>query len=79
MSNLNDDSRSWVVCWTMYTGINSPVCEREHWSVFESYEEAKALYDDLYHRDSTYIRSICAVMESSDYETHEAFKMEATA
>jgi len=78
MSNLNDDSRSWLLCWTLrYTEKHE--ITKDFWRAFDSHAEAKKKYNQLYHNENVYSRSLCAVMESSDYETHEAFKTEVTA
>jgi hypothetical protein len=65
------DIRSWIVCYTL-TKVTGNAKDR--WEVFESYEEAAQLYSRLYHNDNVYSRSICAVIQSSDYEPHPAFK-----
>ena len=75
-----DGGRSWIVCWmeqdeeelTLDTSV-------DYWEVRESHAEAKALYNSLYHNDVVQVRSLCAVMDSSDYEPHEAFQVEVTA
>jgi len=71
-------TRSWILCWTLRS-TETHEATKDFWRPFETYAEAKKKYDQLYHNEKVYSRSLCAVMESSDYETHEAFKMEATA
>lgn len=61
----NDEGRSWIVCYN--------VGSQDQWAVFETLEEAKALYNETLKDDDVYISSICAVIESSDYEPHRAF------
>ena len=47
----------------------------DHWEVFESLADAKQSFDELHRLASTdYVITICAVMHSSDYETHPAFE-----
>jgi hypothetical protein len=70
--------RSWIVCWTIGVPAIIPggftTKYTDHWEANESYEEAKKLFDNLYGKDDVYIRSLCAVMDSSDYEPHPAFE-----
>lgn len=41
----------------------------DHWEVHETHLEAKASYDELMERDDLYVASICAPLESTDYDT----------
>ena len=68
-------TRSWIVCWTLRS-METHEVTKDFWRPFESYAEAKQKYDQLYHNEKVYIRSLCAVMESSDYEPHPAFGKE---
>ena len=65
------DGRSWIVVYTL-SKINGNAKDR--WRVFESYEEAYKFYSDLWYNANVYTRSMCAVIQSSDYEPHPAFK-----
>jgi|TARA_R110000850_G_scaffold140578_1_gene262048 hypothetical protein len=76
MSNLictGHEGRSWIVCWTIQTKAIGYV-DADYYEVFESLAEAKQRFDILSRKDSTYVITICAVMHSSDYETHPAFE-----
>jgi hypothetical protein len=66
-----NNSRSWVVVYTLSNAKSNAV---DKWQVFESYEEAYPFYSNLWHNTNVVIRSICAVIQSSDYEPHPAFE-----
>jgi len=68
-------TRSWIVCWTLRS-METHEVTKDFWRPFESYAEAKQKYDQLYHNEKVYIRSLCGVMESSDYEPHPSFGKE---
>ena len=57
---------SWIVCWT-----NDD--HEDDYTVDETYELGKAAYDSILADPSTYSVTLCAVIESSDYEPHPAF------
>ena len=64
---------SWIVCWSFrYTDKHE--ITKDFWKPFDDYQEAKAAFDYLYNHGKIYSRSLTAVMESSDYDTHDAFK-----
>ena len=65
------DARSWIVVYTL-SKINGNAKDR--WQVFESYEEAYKFYSNLWHNINVRTRSMCAVIQSSDYEPHPAFE-----
>ena len=65
------DSRSWIVAYTLGTATLKFV---DKWQVFESYEEAYTFYSKLWHNANVLTRSMCAVIQSSDYEPHPAFE-----
>ena len=49
--------------------------EEDLWQPFESYNEAKAFYDDLWKDEKVYTQSLTAVIESTDYDVHPAFHL----
>ena len=57
--------RSYIVCWNMN--------DQDFFEVFDTYSEALSCYD-LVVGDS-YVAALTAVISSSDYETHPAFKL----
>lgn len=63
-----NDGRSWIVCWMLGA--------KDQWAVYESIEDATSYYSALCNDPSVGICTICAVIESSDYEPHEAFTKE---
>ena len=63
-------SIAWIVCWMLSTP------EEDLWQPFESYNEAKAFYDDLWKDEKVYTQSLTAVIESTDYDVHPAFHAE---
>ena len=60
---------SWIVCWTNVD------CEDDY-VVDETYELAKAAYDSILTHPSTFSVTLCAVIESSEYDPHPTFKKE---
>ena len=58
---------SWIVCWT--DGDHG-----DDYAVADSYEAAKERYDNLITDGDLDTLSLCAVIESSDFDTHPAFK-----
>ena len=67
------ESVSWIVCWTIRSEAIGYV-DTDYYEAFESLAEAKQRYEIIKYKDSLYIHSLCAVMDSSDYETHPAFE-----
>jgi hypothetical protein len=61
------DPLNWIVCWSDYhDGIDYYACE--------SYEEAKKGYDELIAKGDVSSITLCAVIESTDYDVHPSFK-----
>jgi hypothetical protein len=61
------DPLNWIVCWV----------DTQHGSAYsadESYAEAKAFYDALIAKGDVSSITLCAVIESTDYDVHRAFK-----
>jgi len=70
---VQEPTRSWIVCWTIAESLQDDDFV-DHWQVCDSYKEAKELHDSLYEDGSVLIRAMCAVIDSSDYEPHPAFR-----
>ena len=65
--------RSWIVCYTLK--IPSTGRLRDGWQVFESYDDAYMHHDNLCKTvNNLHSSTICAVMESTDYEAHRMFR-----
>ena len=70
-------NRNWIVCCAIGRpaatkgGFTTTVVDR--WTVFDDHAEAKNYYESLYEKEEVLVRSLCAVMDSSDYEPHPAF------
>lgn len=59
------DDRNWITCWVC-AGV-------DHYEVFETFEDAEAKYASII-KDGIPTASICAVIQSTDYSPHEAFR-----
>jgi hypothetical protein len=67
----------WIVCWTIETREDrwAEPESSDHYAPFDSYEEAKSFYEQARtEEDDLYSCTLCAVMESADYDPHEAFR-----
>lgn len=64
-------------CWLVaQTTDDVPAGRRkfaDEWRVFESLEEAQEFYDECVEGGACIV-SLCAVVESTDYEPHELFR-----
>ena len=68
-----EPTRSWIVCWTITEGIDDWDAT-DKWQVFESYFDALIVHDHHRENPDVIINTMCAVMHSSDYEPHPAFR-----
>lgn len=66
-----NEGLSWIVCWTYYD-------LEDDYTIGQTYEEAKKLYDDLKADSDIYSVTLCAVVESTDYDPHPVFKESPT-
>ena len=62
-------SRSWIVA---YTDRDKDALFDE-WRVFETLPHAQQFYDECVDNDACVV-SLCAVVQSTDYEPHELFE-----
>lgn len=64
-----------IVHFTQRVLANDGVMEyQDQWHHYDTLEEAGILYDKLKEMPEVYCAGIAAVMESTDHETHTAFR-----
>jgi hypothetical protein len=65
--------RSWIVCYTLMDTTTGSF--QDEWEIFESYDDAYMHHDTLCKtEDNLHTSTICAVIESTDYEAHRMFR-----
>ena len=68
-----NETQQYMVVWTTIKKkgyrLEREVC-KDHWIMVNSLADAEALLHKLKLKPKTYVASICAVVESTDYDTH---------
>ena len=75
LSGFVENERSWIVAWaTQCPNTYAGMAIIDGFDVFETFIEAQAFYQKMLIQDDLYSASMCAVIESTDYAPHQAFR-----
>ena len=63
----------WIVVALFTDDVSDGTHTEEEWHVYESYDDALTAYDILI-ENGVYSASVCAVVKSTDYDSHPEFR-----